>query len=328
MTDQASKDVLVIGTRGSALALWQAHRVQALLGGPSAVRIEVIQTSGDRLREIKISEQLDKGFFTKELEDALLGGRVDLAVHSLKDLPTQLPDGLGLAAVPERAPAGDLLLVRPDALDTSRPLPIRANAPVGTSSMRRVAQLGLRLPDATTGLFRGNVETRLAKCVRGEVDAVLLARAGISRLGLDVSPLIPFDLDPWQWLPAAAQGALGIEIRSGDARTAAAVATLHDADTAALCKAERGVLAILEGGCHVAYGARAEFRDCDAIRCIRLRIGAESDAGVWKVIEVCEPADAVIEVAWQALQAAWSGARPTAEIEEIETCWSPALPWS
>lgn len=328
MSEQETKDMLVIGTRGSDLALWQAHRIQARLGGPGVVRIEIIQTSGDQLRDIKISEQLDKGFFTKELEAALLDGRVDLAVHSLKDLPTQLPDGLVLAATPERAPVGDLLLVRPEAVDTTRSLPLRPDAPVGTSSLRRVSQLNRLLPDATTGLFRGNVETRIAKCVRGEVDAVLLARAGVSRLGLDVTPLVAFDLDPWQWLPAAAQGALGIETRAGDARTLAAIAPLHDADTAALCEAERGVLAILEGGCHVAYGARAEFRMCDAQRCIHLRVGADSDTGVWYVVDVCEPAETVINAAWTALQAAWRGERPEAEVQEFAPCWKAAQPWS
>ena len=250
---------LVIGTRGSELALWQARRLRARLGGEAAgVRLEIVKTRGDARLDVPLDGgSLDKGAFTKELEEALLDGRVDLAVHSLKDLPTSLPEGLVQGPVPERADPGDVLLVREDALDESAPvLPLKEGALIGTGSPRRVALLKQARPDCRVPeLFRGNVPTRKGKCVDGEVDAVVLARAGVSRLELDPGPLVAFDLDPALWLPAPAQGALGLELREGDERVAARLAPLTDEGATLAAGVERELLARLEAGCHAALGA-------------------------------------------------------------------------
>ncbi len=295
-------EALVIGTRGSALALWQAHRLQALLGGEEkGVRLEIIKTRGDARLDVSLADgPLDKGAFTKELEEALLDGGVDLAVHSLKDLPTSLPDGLELGPVPERADIGDVLLVRPDAVDDkgARALPLKEGAVVGTGSPRRVALLQHACPDARVPeLFRGNVPTRIKKCVDGEVDAVLLARAGVSRLELDPTPLIAFDLDPAKWLPAPAQGALGLELRAGDARVLARLEELADHDATRGATVERGLLALLEAGCHAALGAWCPSAD-------RFLAGRLDDDGQWRAVEVSGSTDSLVDAASSALDAA------------------------
>ncbi len=295
-----------IGTRGSELALWQARHVQARLGGEAAgVTLDIIKTTGDRMLDIPLQNQLDKGFFTKELEVALLADRVDAAVHSLKDLPTQLPDGLTLAAVPMRAAVEDLLLVRPEAVDLSRPLPLKAGARVGTASMRRMALLKHLAPDVEATFLRGNVPTRLGKAQKGELDAVILARAGVSRLGLDPGDLVVFDLNPRLWLPAAAQGALGLEARGQDAATLARLATLHHIPTAAAVDVERGLLRRMEGGCHSAFGAFAEIDDKGHGV---LRAGIGDDRG-WHHIEVSGAVGTLVEAAYEAMQAALAGLR-------------------
>jgi len=293
-----------IGTRGSELALWQARHVQARLGGEAAgVTLEIIKTTGDRMLDIPLQNQLDKGFFTKELEVALLTDRVDAAVHSLKDLPTQLPDGLTLAAVPVRAAVEDLLLVRQDAVDLNRPLPLKPGSRVGTASMRRMALLQHLAPDVQASFLRGNVPTRLGKAQEGELDAVILARAGVSRLGLDAGDLVVFDLNPRLWLPAAAQGALGLEARAADAATLSHLATLHHVPTAAAVDVERGLLRRMEGGCHSAFGALAEIDDQGHGV---LRAGIGDDKG-WHCIEVAGDVAALVEAAYEAMQAALAG---------------------
>lgn len=295
-------DELIIGTRGSALALWQARRLQLLLGGEDAgVRLEIIRTRGDARLDVSLADgPLDKGAFTKELEEALLDGRVDLAVHSLKDLPTSLPDGLELGPVPERADIGDVLLVRQDALDETaeRPLPLRPGSTVGTGSPRRVALLRHACPDARVPeLFRGNVPTRIRKCIDGEVDAVLLARAGVSRLELDPAPLIAFDLDPARWLPAPAQGALGLELRAGDGAVRDRLEDLADPVATLGASVERGLLAKLEAGCHAALGAWCTGPE-------RLLAGRLDDEGGWRAVEVNGPTDSLVDAAADALDAA------------------------
>ena len=249
---------LVLGTRGSDLALWQARFISARLGGEAAgVRLEILRTEGDRAFDADLAAQGDRGLFTRDIEKALLESRVDVAVHSLKDLPTQMPEGLALAAVPERAAPGDVLLVRPEAVADDARLPLRPGARVGTGSPRRVAQLAALRPDLVTGPFRGNVPTRVAKCVSGQVDAVILARAGLDRLELDVSPLVAFDLDPSRWLPAPAQGALGLQSRESDAATRERLSVLGHEPSATAVTIERELLQILEAGCHAALGAWA-----------------------------------------------------------------------
>ena len=312
--------MLTIGTRGSELALWQARYIQARLGGEAAgIQLKIVHTSGDKLLNIPLQAQLDKGFFTKELEVELAAQAVDAAVHSLKDLPTQLPPGLKLAVIPVRAEVNDVLLVHKSAVDLSRPLPVKAGARIGTASMRRSALLKHVAPDLDPVLLRGNVPTRMNKAKTGELDAVLLARAGLARLNLDPGDLVLFDLNPHLWLPAAAQGALGIEIRDDDANATAHLAPLHDPATAAAVNLERGLLRRIEGGCHSPFGALAEVgADGHAV----LRAGTVTADGTWRAIHVSGPVDDLVERAFAALQ------DPAAAVGENEPWWTPARPWS
>lgn len=240
---------LRIGSRGSQLALWQAHHIAGLLRGAGhTVEIEVIKTTGDRLQEVTFAQVGSKGMFTKEIEDALAEGRVDLAVHSLKDLPTELPEPFALAATPPRVDPRDVLV----SVDYMNLAALPEGARVGTSSQRRRAQLKAVRPDIDAVEFRGNVDTRLRKLAERQVDAILLAAAGLDRLGR--TDWIRERLDPGHFCPAAGQGSLGIETRKGDEATLAAVAFLDHADTRFAVTAERTALAALGGGCQVPIG--------------------------------------------------------------------------
>jgi hydroxymethylbilane synthase len=240
---------LRIGSRGSQLALWQANHIAALLRAQGhAVEIEIIKTTGDRLQEIAFAEVGSKGMFTKEIEEALAVGRVDLAVHSLKDLPTELPEPFALAATPRRADPRDAFVSVKYASLAFLP----QGARVGTSSQRRRAQLKALRPDIEAIEFRGNVDTRLRKLAEGQVDAILLAAAGLDRL--ERTEWVSERLDPKDFCPAAGQGALGIETRKDDAASIAAVAFLDDTDTRFAVTAERAALAALGGGCQVPIG--------------------------------------------------------------------------
>jgi hydroxymethylbilane synthase len=240
---------LRIGSRGSQLALWQAHHIAALLRGRGhSVEIEIIKTTGDKLQEVTFAQVGSKGMFTKEIEEALAEGRVDLAVHSLKDLPTELPELFCLAATPARVDPRDVLVsVRFESLAA---LPVGAK--VGTSSQRRRAQLKALRPDIEAQEFRGNVDTRLRKLAEGQVDAILLAAAGLDRL--DKTEWVRERLDPKDFCPAAGQGSLGIETRKDDEATIAAIAFLDDTATRFAVTAERAALAALGGGCQVPIG--------------------------------------------------------------------------
>ncbi|HEY2472183.1 MAG TPA: hydroxymethylbilane synthase [Terracidiphilus sp.] len=240
---------LRIGSRGSQLALWQANHVAALLREHGhTVEIEIIKTTGDRLQEVTFAQVGSKGMFTKEIEEALAEGRVDLAVHSLKDLPTELPAPFTLAATPPRVDPRDVLVsVKYRSLDA-----LPHGAVVGTSSQRRRAQLIALRPDIEAVEFRGNVDTRLRKLSEGQVDAILLAAAGLDRL--EKTEWIRERLEPNQFCPAAGQGSLGIETRMDDAETIAAIAFLDDAATRFAVTAERAALAALGGGCQVPIG--------------------------------------------------------------------------
>jgi hydroxymethylbilane synthase len=240
---------LRIGSRGSQLALWQANHVAALLRGEGhTVEIEIIKTTGDRLQEVTFAQVGSKGMFTKEIEEALAVGRIDLAVHSLKDLPTELPEPFALAATPPRVDARDVFVsVRYEKLAA---LPQKAR--VGTSSQRRRAQLKALRSDIDAVEFRGNVDTRLRKLAEGQVDAILLAAAGLDRLGN--TDWVRERLNPKDFCPAAGQGSLGIETRKDDAGTIAALAFLDHADTRFAVTAERAALAALGGGCQVPIG--------------------------------------------------------------------------
>jgi hydroxymethylbilane synthase len=246
---------LIIGSRGSDLALWQSRWVAAHLGAPTEIRI--IHTQGDKILDRDLTAAEGKGFFTKELEDALYAKSIDIAVHSLKDLPTETPPGLTIAAVCERAPVSDILLVHPDWYDPSRPFPVKAGGTVGASSLRRQAYVRAAGPDVEPTSLRGNVPTRVRKCREGQYAAVVLAEAGLSRLSLDVGPLKVFRLSRQHWLPAPGQGALGIETRAGDG-AAPVVFTLNHEATRNACEIERGLLSRFEGGCHLPLGTYAE----------------------------------------------------------------------
>jgi hydroxymethylbilane synthase len=250
---------LRIGSRGSQLALWQANHIAELLRGRGhSVAIEIIKTTGDRLQEVTFAQVGSKGMFTKEIEEALAEGRVDLAVHSLKDLPTELPEGFALAATPTRVDPRDVFVSVHHANVASLP----AGAKVGTSSQRRRAQLRALRPDVEAVEFRGNVDTRLRKLAEGQVEAILLAAAGLDRLAK--TEWVRERLDPKDFCPAAGQGSLGIETRLGDEATIAALAFLDDAKTRFAVTAERAALAALGGGCQVPIGIHCRLAsDCE-----------------------------------------------------------------
>jgi hydroxymethylbilane synthase len=237
--------MLIIGSRGSQLALWQARWVQgrlAALGLES--RIEIIKTTGDRVTSVPLSSVGGKGLFTKEIEDALLARQVDLAVHSLKDLPTAIPAGLQITAIPEREDPRDAIVGR-------RLAELSEGAKVGTSSLRRSAQLRRMRPDLQVESVRGNVDTRLRKLDEGQYAAIILAAAGLNRLGW--SSRIAEALEPEVMCPAVGQGALAVETRLGEN----ACQALDHAATRAAVTAERAVLAALGGGCLTPIGAHA-----------------------------------------------------------------------
>ncbi len=242
---------LRIGTRGSALALWQATSIAEALRRASGIETEliIIKTSGDKFQQTSFSQMGTKGVFIKELEDALMDGRVDLAVHSMKDLPTKMPDGLTIAAICKREDVRDALLSLAGASLETLP----KNARVGTSSLRRQSQLLYARKDLRMLELRGNVDTRIEKLKRGDYDAIVLAKAGLDRLGLsgNISQVLPHEVS----LPAAGQGAIGIEARADDDETLRVLAPLNDAETRSGVSAERAALAGLEGGCQVSIGA-------------------------------------------------------------------------
>jgi hydroxymethylbilane synthase len=246
---------LRIGSRGSQLALWQAHHISDLLRAQvHTVELEIIKTTGDKITDVALAKVGTKGMFTKEIEEALLENRLDLAVHSLKDLPTELSRDFEIAAITTREDARDVLCsVKYENIDA---LPQSAN--VGTSSLRRQAQLKALHPDLQIHPLRGNVDTRLRKLELGDYDAIILAAAGLNRLGRTqlVRQAIPVEV----MTPAAGQGALGIEIRNGDVATRTLLAFLDDAAARATTTCERALLKKLGGGCQVPIGAFAEMK--------------------------------------------------------------------
>ena len=247
---------LRIGSRGSQLALWQASHIASLLGGQGhEVEIEVIHTTGDKITDVALAKVGAKGIFTKEIEEALADGRIHLAVHSLKDLPTELAPQFEIAAIPKREDPRDAFCsVKYSAI---RALP--EGARVGTSSLRREAQLRSVRPDLVVNPVRGNVETRLRKLESGEYDAIILASAGLRRLGKieHIRQVLPVDV----MCPAAGQGALGIEARAGDGVVREALLFLDDAPARAETSCERALLGGLGGGCQVPIGANATWHD-------------------------------------------------------------------
>ncbi|CAN5530835.1 hydroxymethylbilane synthase [soil metagenome] len=250
----------IIGTRGSDLALWQAHFVQSSLGKrflEHTFEIKIIKTTGDERLDVALSKIGDKGLFTRQIETELLAGNIDLAVHSLKDLQTEQPDGLVIGAVCDREVPNDVLISR--SVRSIGELPIGAR--VATGSLRRRSQLLNFRPDLKIEEIRGNVPTRLMKFDESDLDGMILAYAGVHRLGLGegVSHLIPFDV----MLPAVGQGVVAIEIRDGDETVRAVVATLDHKSTRQCVTAERAFLRQLEGGCQVPIGAHATITEND-----------------------------------------------------------------
>ena len=247
---------LRIGSRGSQLALWQANYIaDRLRGDGHTVHIEIIKTTGDKITDVALAKVGTKGMFTKEIEEAMLDRRIDLAVHSLKDLPTELSPEFVIAAVPEREDPRDAFL----SIKYSRVEELHATARVGTSSLRRQAQLYSIRKDVEIIPLRGNVDTRLRKLQSGEFDAIILAAAGVSRLGL--TDLVRMRFDPEQMCPAAGQGALAIEARSTDSATIAALKFLDHAPTRVAVECERAALNALGGGCQVPIGAHASHEN-------------------------------------------------------------------
>jgi hydroxymethylbilane synthase len=248
---------LRIGTRASALALWQANWVKTRLeqkwpGTP--VELVPIKTTGDKILNVPLSEVGGKGLFTKEIDDALLAGRVDIAVHSMKDIPFQLPQGIDFGAIPEREDPRDALISNGRNLDDLPPA-----ARIGTSSLRRQVQLRHRMPSVRISTLRGNVDTRLRKLSAGEFDAIVLALAGLKRLGHE--SLVTQILDESFMLPAVGQGALGIVCRTDDKKVQGQLTLLDHSATHLAVDAERGLLAALEGSCKVPVAGHARIVD-------------------------------------------------------------------
>ncbi len=304
---------LRIGTRGSDLALWQARRVAGLIEERlgRAAELVIISTRGDRIQNVSFHKMEGKGFFTKELQHALLDERVDLVVHSLKDLPTEEPEGLGIAAVPERTTAADLLIAREGFLQPTpaRPLGLPEGSRLGTSSLRRAAQALALQPDLRVQALRGNVPTRVRKLREGLYDAILLAAAGVGRLELDMEGLDLEELPPEVMLPAPGQGALAIEARVGDPRTSD-LAVLHDARAARLVHAERHLLGLLGGGCHLPLGCLATAENDGAVR-LQAVLGAVDEAITRAVVTRVAAVAPEPEAAARACQRAIELAEPT-----------------
>jgi len=243
--------VIVIGSRGSKLALWQAEHIAAALKAlDTETRIEVIKTSGDKIQDVPLAQVGGKGLFTKEIDEALLSSAIDLAVHSMKDVPTELPAGLTIAAIPEREEPRDALIgcTLAELKDETR---------IGTSSLRRSSQLLAFNPRLSIEMLRGNVDTRLRKLDEGQYDAIVLAAAGLRRLGW--ADRIRELIEPDIMCPAAGQGALAIETRDDGGAAHEIAHKLNHAATEEAVTAERSLLATLEGGCQVPIGAHGHF---------------------------------------------------------------------
>lgn len=241
---------ITIGSRGSMLALWQANWVKSELEKTHGLTVEIlkIKTTGDKITDVPLAQVGGKGLFVKEIEEALLDHRVDLAVHSMKDVPTEFPDGLSLRCITEREDPRDAALIN-KSHNGKDLLHLPEGAHIGTSSLRRQAQLLMKRPDFKIGQLRGNLDTRIRKLEEGEYDAIILAGAGLRRLGW--AEKISEYIEPEIMLPAIGQGALGIETRIDDSETNALVDFLNHDNTSAAVRAERALLKKLEGGCQV-----------------------------------------------------------------------------
>jgi hydroxymethylbilane synthase len=246
---------ITIGSRGSDLALWQANHVKRQLENLGhEVEIKVIVTQGDAIQHLSFDKLEGKGFFTKEIETALLEESIDLAVHSHKDLETNPPAGLVIAAVSEREDPSDLLLINKSKVDKKQAWNLALDASIGTSSARRKSQILRFRNDLKISDLRGNVPTRIQKLRDGNYDAIVLAKAGVDRLQLDLSEFFVEVLNPTEFVPAPAQGVLGLQIRKDDTRMAEIMQNLNNTDVAKRIGVERKVLNLLDGGCQLPLG--------------------------------------------------------------------------
>ncbi|MDA9873366.1 hydroxymethylbilane synthase [Saprospiraceae bacterium] len=250
-----TKPFIKIGSRGSKLALWQAHYLQGLLnknGINSAITI--IKTQGDKIQHLGFDKLEGKGFFTKELEDALSAGEIDMAVHSMKDMPTDSRAGLCLTALSYRDDPADTLLVKKEKVDMTADFRLVKGAIVGSSSARRKSQMLSLRPDVNMKDIRGNVPTRVEKLRNGDYDAILLAQAGLNRLGLELDDLEVIRLHPREFVPAPAQAVLAYQCRVDNIRIRKLLKKIHNPDVAELTNVERKVLNMMDGGCHLPLG--------------------------------------------------------------------------
>ena len=250
---------IIIGTRGSELALWQAHYVKGQLEEiGQEVELKIIQTKGDNIQHLSFDKIEGKGFFTKELEDALLNGEIDMAVHSMKDLPTSQPLGLKIAAVSYRDLPEDWLIIRKEAEELGQVLKLKENPVIGSSSARRKAQILSIREDAQIKDIRGNVPTRLNKLRSGDYDAILLAGAGLNRLKIDLNEFTVLKFSPKEFVPAPAQGVLALQIREEDKLLNKTLRQIHRSDVVECTNIERKVLQLFDGGCHLPLGVYCE----------------------------------------------------------------------
>jgi len=282
-----------IATRGSRLALWQTQTVARMLDRPC--RFVRIQTSGDANRNVALQGASQTGFFTREVETALLDGRADIAVHSLKDLPTTTTPGTVLAAFLPRGPVQDMLLVHPDWHLSPPPggafLPLKPGCRIGAGSLRRQALATLYHSNIHPDLIRGNVPTRVEKCRSGEYGATVMARAGLERLGLPLHPLRVYQLNPDVWLPAPAQGIVAIQCLAGREHILEILKQIDDPLSRTAAAIERGLLARFEGGCHTAFGALAAPLDHPGQWSVA--VGMDRPGNGWGAMQYTGPQESV-----------------------------------
>jgi hydroxymethylbilane synthase len=256
------KQPLIIATRGSDLALWQANYVKTLLEGIGLTsELKIVKTQGDEVQHLSLDKLEGKGFFTKEVEDALLNNEADIAVHSHKDLPTESPAGLTIAAVTNREDPSELLIIRKECVDAKQKFSLKKNAEIGTSSARRKSQMLAFRKDIKLKDLRGNVPGRVRKLREGQYDAILIAFAGVERLELDLSDLHVEKLDVHEFIPAPAQGVMAVQIRKSDTALFDALQKINRKDVQRQVAIERKILNLFEAGCHAPVGAFAEYDD-------------------------------------------------------------------
>jgi len=268
---------LIIGTRGSDLALWQANFIKRCIEDLGhACELKIIKTQGDNMQDLSPQKMEGKGFFTKEIEEALLKEETDIAVHSFKDLPTESPEGLTIAAVSKREDPSELLLISKGATHPKLKLQLKLNAVVGTSSARRKSQLLAYRPDLKLEDIRGNVPTRLQKLRDGKYDAILIANAGVERLELDLSDFIVNKLAPTEFIPAPAQGFLAIQTRSGDKELIELLSEIDNSEDRRIAELERKVLNLFQGGCQTPVGVYGTYDEEKEVFSIRV-----AKSGAW-----------------------------------------------